>query len=340
MKEVILTPFKSATYLSQVRRLRIFATEALKSYPFRKYELKFINHGENSTFKVITSKKSYLLRIHRENYHTKLAIKEELKWLSHLNKVPGINVPKPVLGKNGEILQFLKSIEVGDRYYNLFEWKDGYIRRKGYDWNFSELGSLIGKLHDNPIASKHRKYWSSEGLIGKRPTMGRVDIIKKEYGSRIDDVVKITKKIKHRLDSYERKFPKKQSMIHADLHFRNIIWTKEGICPIDFDDCGIGPQIYDLAVPLNDISYKYKKLDSDIVKRHLSEFFKGYDSVRTLTKADFKILLDLLKVRDIAMLGWVYDRRDNPSIKKYLDKNFKIIVDEILDEDLYKFLIP
>lgn len=73
--------FDECSYLSQVRKLRVLAEEVMKYYSFKSYELKFINHGENATFKVLTPKKTYLLRIHCKSHRTKQAMLEELKWL-------------------------------------------------------------------------------------------------------------------------------------------------------------------------------------------------------------------------------------------------------------------
>jgi Ser/Thr protein kinase RdoA (MazF antagonist) len=39
-------------------------------------------------------------------------------------------------------------------------------------------------------------------------------------------------------------------LIHGDLHHRNVLFRKGGIGAIDFDDCGYGHWLYDLAVPL------------------------------------------------------------------------------------------
>ena len=41
--------FEDCTYLSQIRRLRNLAYNALEVYPLKKYDLKFIQHGENTT---------------------------------------------------------------------------------------------------------------------------------------------------------------------------------------------------------------------------------------------------------------------------------------------------
>ncbi len=44
--------FEKASYLSQLHRLRALAELALTKYPVRVKKIEFINHGENTTFKV------------------------------------------------------------------------------------------------------------------------------------------------------------------------------------------------------------------------------------------------------------------------------------------------
>lgn len=39
-------------------------------------------------------------------------------------------------------------------------------------------------------------------------------------------------------------------LIHADLHLGNALFQRGSVKLIDFDDCGTGPRVYDLAVAL------------------------------------------------------------------------------------------
>ena len=75
-----MTEFENATYRSQVRRLRALAQSALRHYDVNVLSLKFINHGENATFRVQAKDgRKYLLRVLRGGYHTDRAVNAELK---------------------------------------------------------------------------------------------------------------------------------------------------------------------------------------------------------------------------------------------------------------------
>jgi Ser/Thr protein kinase RdoA (MazF antagonist) len=59
--------------------------------------------------------------------------------------------------------------------------------------------------------------------------------------------------VSRELQRFERRFPERLGLIHADLHFGNFLDTGAGPAAIDFDDCGRGFLAYDLAVPLTRI---------------------------------------------------------------------------------------
>ena len=46
------------------------------------------------------------------------------------------------------------------------------------------------------------------------------------------------------------KTPDQFGLIHSDLSFGNVLFTTDEVLPIDFDDCGFGYYLYDLAVIL------------------------------------------------------------------------------------------
>ena len=174
--------FNQSTYLSQVRKLRSLAVDALREFSIGKYELKFINHGENTTFKVITRKENFLLRIHCRSHRTKSAFLEELKWLDYLSQKTEIKVQKPILSKDGNLIVHIGNKKVGHfRFCDLLEWQDGYIKNKKKSNDFFEVGKLIGELHKNTIKSEHRLYWNTEGLIGKNATLGGAPALYKKF---------------------------------------------------------------------------------------------------------------------------------------------------------------
>ena len=234
-----------------MRRLRCLAKDVIAKYPIGKYKLNFINHGENATFKVVTSKKEYLLRIHRNGYHTKMAILEELKWLKKLSETTDIPVQQPLHSTSGKLLELQSINGVPDRHCSLLQWQQGRIRfRKLTPKMFYKVGELTAQLHQSSQRRnvKHRNYWTLDGLLGQKATWGSLsdlkDVIPRDY----PDLEKFRKMIYSKLSQYQKRHPNRLSLIHADLHFGNMLWNHGEIAPIDFDDCGWGFHLYDLAV--------------------------------------------------------------------------------------------
>ena len=313
--------FEQSTYLSQVRKLRSLAFDALKEFPVKKYTLKFINHGENTTFKVIPKKQNFLLRIHCRSHRTKAAFLEELKWLDSLSRKTKIKVQKPVRSKSGKLIIHIGNEKVGhSRFCDLLEWQDGYMKTKKNPKTFFEVGKLIGELHQNTIKSKHRLYWDSEGLIGKNATLGGVPALYKDFPRHASKMESLRVLLYKKLKRYERRNSNKLSLIHADLHFGNMIWNKGVVQPIDFDDCGYGLELYDLAVTLAQSSNYFLKVGKKESSKCKAALLDGYRVHKQLTSEDINILPYLVAVRGLAMLGWLYERSDNPKIRKHLNE--------------------
>jgi Ser/Thr protein kinase RdoA (MazF antagonist) len=90
--------------------------------------------------------------------------------------------------------------------------------------------------------------------------------------------------------------PDDYGLIHADLHHRNFLFHRGIASAIDFDDCGYGHWLYDLAVPLTALQ---QRLDYRALRQAL---LMGYRVRRSLS-ADQEGLLDtfmaLRRIQDL-----------------------------------------
>lgn len=314
-------PFHESSYLAQVRRLRNLARQALGQYPIQVQSIDFINHGENTTFRVqAATGQNYLLRIHRDQYHTKSAIIEELAWLDHLAK-KGLSVPKPVLSIKRNRVETVHVPDVGSRNCSVLEWLDGrFLEKSIKPSHMFQVGQLIADLQNNnpqgPVKSRH--YWSADGLVGAHPKFGSIDrlsaISKREQNS----LIKARRSVLKKLKQFEKKFPKKLGLIHADLHFGNIVLVNKKIAAIDFDDCGYGFFAYDLVIPFLSVQNYLGKKSKHMIPDYKNALLDGYRSKRKWDQYDDEIFSYLVTARKLLMLGWLNSRSDNPKLKKYL----------------------
>ena len=316
-------PFKTASYQTQVARLKSLAEEALKLFPVKPQALEFINHGENTTFKLIDkSKKKYLVRVHRAIYHSKPAIEEELSWLHHLAET-SIVAPSPILSKNGNFIETINDERVDHaRNVDLMNWVEGrFVWKNARPVHFRKIGKLLAELQldTRKRKTKHRRYWDAEGLVGRDAKLGTIygiDGLEKKERSILESAAKdILKELKR----FETKHPTRMGLIHADLHFGNMVFRPSGdVAPIDFDDCGFGFHMYDLAVPLLSIlALKDLKPDTD-TQAMREALLAGYQTVKSIDDEDLEILKRLEVARRIAMVGWMSSRSDNPRLRARL----------------------
>jgi Ser/Thr protein kinase RdoA (MazF antagonist) len=323
-----ITPFSQCSYLSQIRRLRSFAVELLKRYRVSAKAIDFINHGENTTFKITdVHGQKYLFRIHREGYHTKTAIKEELMWLRQLAK-KNILVPQPVLSKDKNLIEsaFMVDLDL-NRHCCLFKWIEGQFILKSISAKHMVLiGQMLATLQNESPKRTSRKYWHADGLLGKNAKFGSIDDLP---GLSLKDQKFITqlriKTLKH-LNKYQARFPERMGLIHADLHFGNLLFDKGQISAIDFDDCGFGFFVYDLAVnyvSIQNVLGHKKKKQHEILKKSLIE---GYTSIKSFDKYDQDLFSHLVTARRLLMLGWLNSRSDNLVLKKYFKKAVKKVL--------------
>ena len=143
--------------------------------------IKFVQHGENTTFRVFTEDNSYLLRIHRNNYHTPEAIGEELEWLNFLNKSEFFELSSPLSNSHGELVTNQETEQIPDgRSISVLSWQQGRIFNKTPLSYVKQTGGLCRRLHDHGLnyKPKHRNYWTPKGLIGINSNFGSFKSLK------------------------------------------------------------------------------------------------------------------------------------------------------------------
>ncbi len=96
------------------------------------------------------------------------------------------------------------------------------------------------------------------------------------------------------------------SLIHADLHPRNVLIDGAHAAVIDFDDAGFGWHQYDLAVAL--VTYQ----DRPDFRLFRDACITGYRSLRAISDADLAMLPMFLLIRDLAQVGWFHQRPELP----------------------------
>jgi Ser/Thr protein kinase RdoA (MazF antagonist) len=265
--------------------------------------LRLLNRSENATW---IAGDALILRVHRQGYHTDAEIASELAWLTALQSVPTLRCVKPVADSTGALLQ-----HAGGHTIVAFAPIVGREVAATDDlphW-FGHLGQISARLHIhargwNRPAGFARKRWDCETILGERPHWGRWHDAPglTADGARI--LTRVAATLRARLAAYGTG-PDRFGLVHADLRLTNLMIDAAGLIAIDFDDCGFGWWMYDLAAALSFIE------DDPRLPALIAAWCDGYSRAGTLTSEDRAIIPTLVMLRRVLLTAWLGTRADS-----------------------------
>jgi Ser/Thr protein kinase RdoA (MazF antagonist) len=116
-------------------------------------------------------------------------------------------------------------------------------------------------------------------------------------------------------------------LIHADFIPSNMLFQGDTVSAIDFDDCGWGYFLYDLAPAM----WQFRE---DPRRRMLCDaLWAGYTAINPLTVQDREIIEAFVAARHLASCRWIAGNRNHPRIR---DRAAQIIADRT--QELFHFL--
>ena len=300
----------------QVARLRHLAVQALGAYPLDAPELRFIAHGENTTFRVDAmvagGPDRFLLRVHRPARHGRrldsaAAVGSELDWLTALRADTGLSVPEPIRTTNGKLTTAAASPDVPEpRVCSLLRWMDGRVHSSvPRPVHLRRLGSVMARLHNHagqwcPPPGFARIRWDWETFFGDTMVYGGVnaadawDLIPADLRRRFDRVASGMQRVMTHLGDGADQV----GLIHADLHLDNALFWRDDVRIIDFDDCGFGYWLYDIAVSLWELRHR------DDYEQFRTALIEGYTQHRPLPPGGLTHLDDFIATREVAFGLW------------------------------------
>ena len=289
----------------------------LSLYDFEdSFKVGLLKYSENIIYKItFENEKPVVFRIHRPGYHTESELKGELIWMNEIKRDTELFLPEIYKGKNGEYLQKLilpDGTVLNCSVISFLEGKAvGELCGEELLKSMEYIGEMTAKLHIQAICrdeniNLHRPHWDIECFFGENAVWGHWQDYK---GLAEDDITLFSeceKVIKAKLEEYG-KSKETYGIIHADLHFYNIICDGDKNQIIDFDDCGYGYYLYDFGCSL--VTY------SEDLGTLTDAWLRGYEKVRTLTAADKKMLPLFLLLRRMVRLAWLSSHSDSDTAK-------------------------
>ncbi|WP_110686694.1 phosphotransferase enzyme family protein [Salinicola aestuarinus] len=277
-------------------------------------DVRLLCQSENATYVVESGSEQYALRLHRGNYHDRETIEGELAWLASLRE-SGIAVPVPVETLDGERVQTLTEPGGEQRHAVMFHWIPGEMPTNAVDPEaFRELGRITAALHHHsrrwePPAGFRRIVWNHQTMVGADGHWGDwrdAPNLRREDWPVIEAAIE---RIAATLDGYGQD-PARFGLIHADLRLTNLLLDGGSTRVIDFDDCGFGWYMHDLAAAL---SFEEHHPQAPV---WLECWLAGYAEVAPLSAADRDVIPALIAQRRIQLLAWTGSHADTEQTRE------------------------
>jgi len=302
--------------MSEYDRLEALAWQALRHWDGEFAQLELIKFRENAVFCAMDQHGvKRALRVHRAGYHSQAALQSELVWMQHLSAA-GIAVPQIISARNGQTqIQVMGEGVPEPRHVDMLAWIDGQAPGSAEHGLppeadvhaiFFQAGQLAARIH---LDSAHwsappgffRHAWDEDGLLGDTPFWGRFwELVALTPAQR--ELLLLTRdKARDDLRRYGR-HADNFGMLHADFVPENLLLHQGELNLIDFDDCGFGWYLFELATAL------YFSLDDPRFEQIQAALLAGYCAFKPLGDDERALLPLFLALRGTTYLGWLHTR--------------------------------
>ena len=301
--------------------LLVIANQALGSYPLEIKEVALINNEYNATFKVLTKDGTHFaLRVNVNSPRSIQNLKAEIAWVNFLRDDARVKVPHPISTTEDQFFVTVTN-DLGNSEFKcvLYSWLEGEeLGDEPTPEQIRSLGAAMATLH---VSSKDFKLPAGAGLPSFKDPMWETEdfllseksVLDPEAKSLIAQALTV---IKSEIDELYRQHA--QQIIHADLHGWNVMWHEGQVAVFDFDDCGIGLPIQDLATAI----YYLDTPEQDAALK------EGYASVAPLPEYSESQMQMFMIQRRIILLNYLYETSNEEHramIPEYLEESLRRI---------------
>lgn len=284
---------------------------------------KNLNRGLNDTYVVINQNSKYILRVYRSKWRSRADVDYELGVLEFLSN-HNVAVSEPIKNKNGELTSEIFAPE-GVRYLTLFSFAEG--ERPRLDAKISyEYGKTVAKIHhvtDTFEGSQGRFHLDFNHLIDEPLRIFIPAMI--EYGGDLSYVQSWARTIRELVSFNELNY----GFCHGDLHDWNAHWNGNQLTIFDFDCCGPGYRVYDLAVFLWNLKTNYK----GAVTENWESFLNGYRELRSITHTEMQSIPWFVAARRIWLAGIYLSNEDVWGTGIVNEHFFQSFVDQLKEDE-------
>lgn len=346
--------FSALTRRGKAMRLRRLAQSVLVQYDWVHPQLDYLGHGFNITFAVredlqvhqrasvnttdAHNASRFLLRVHRPGWHgaeaeTHAAVQSEMYWLNALRNDTSLVAPIPYATRTGAYTASGRAEGVPDVYVcSALQWVNGRFQaRAPKPIHFFRVGALSAQLHNHVAqweipADFARHSWDWHALFGGKvsfPGLSPEEIwalVPEAHRAVLEDAAEALQPVMENLGTGSDAW----GLIHSDLHLDNVLFGGDEARPIDFDDCGFGHWLYDMAVTL----WEWRLHEDWSAFRQA--YLDGYAQHRALPHDQLPYLDTYIAGREASIgLAVVAMTQEIPEYRQYLAEDMRNVAETI-----------
>lgn len=317
-----MKPYDELTRIGKIRRLRTLVFKALEQYELRVELVKFFTIETNTMFQIRADDgERYVLRIYSDEETTLRENQAELFWLDAIIRDTDLKVTEPVPRRDGDYITIVTVPGVPEeRRCVLFKWIPGQTVENFLSPEiYLDLGRTMARLHEHAITLKpiptniRPKKWDKVFYYPDEPVVYNASayghLFPPERIELIDNVIAQADDLFAKLFSDESE----QILIHADLHFWNVLLYHSELYMLDFEDVLLGYPVQDIAVTL---SYGRER---EGYQEWKAAFKQGYCRVRKWPAENQRIFETLIAARSVNYINYV--ARIDPSPQDYIERS-------------------
>ena len=276
--------------------------------------MKLLAEGQNTTYQVDTApagssggldKTRYVLKIHPPGKADIQEVWSELQWLVALNRDTDLLVPHPVPTAGGKMVGELPAMKNGKTCpCHLTRWVPGRQLAKGLRLlHFERLGKLMAGLHNHaetfqPPSGFVRPRWDAAMLERWMELIRQgeaADLIPSKYVPTFALATRRVKALMREMGEGRDIF----GMIHADLGDSNCLFHGTQAGAIDFELCGFGYYLSDIAESLWGLQHMPEYPD---IRQAL---IAGYRQVRPLPERQERCVAAFAGLSAVTTIGFL-----------------------------------
>ena len=285
-----------------------------------------LSESENKVYLVTDPDRRdrYVIRINsgRLAYHAPPSIAAELTWLMALRRDTDIVVPEVLRARDGSLVQTVSAPDLDKpRHAVVYSFLSGTEPPEDALLpGFERLGEISARMHLHvkswePPSGFVRHSWTPDVILDDRVQWGPWQ----EGVSGREEAVRLLSRLDTTLRKRLSSLPGDRNhfgLIHADLRLANLLDDGVRTAIIDFDDCGYGWYLFDLAAAL---SFLEERPD---VPELIARWLEGYRKVARVPAGLEAEIPTLIMLRRLQLLGWVGYQRQHLDFAREIAPGF------------------